>query len=147
MQSEILRIIDANCNRIGEGLRVLEDIARFTLNDSKISYELKSMRHDLVAKLSNCGLNSISKRNSQEDVGADKSISKQQDIPSLIKANAKRVEEALRVIEEMAKLPELSKSLNSAEFQKARFSTYQLEQTILSLILRRNKTSSPQQFP
>jgi thiamine-phosphate pyrophosphorylase len=98
------------------------------------------MRHDLVTKLSKHGLNMISERNALDDVGAStESISKNQDITSLITANAKRVEEALRVIEEMAKLPELSQIFNSAEFQKARFSTYQLEQTLLSRVLRRDK--------
>ncbi|GAI46473.1 unnamed protein product, partial [marine sediment metagenome] len=32
-ESRTLRIIDANLNRIGEGLRLLEDLARLLLND------------------------------------------------------------------------------------------------------------------
>ncbi|MBM3172271.1 MAG: thiamine phosphate synthase, partial [Chloroflexi bacterium] len=48
MPRQTLRIIDANCNRIGEGLRFLEDIARFILNDAQLSHRLKVTRHDLI---------------------------------------------------------------------------------------------------
>ena len=44
----MLRIVDANLNRIGEGLRLIEDITRFILNDSDISEQLKAMRHELL---------------------------------------------------------------------------------------------------
>ncbi len=33
----MLRILDVNLNRIGEGLRLLEDITRFILNDPELS--------------------------------------------------------------------------------------------------------------
>ncbi|MEE9401124.1 MAG: thiamine phosphate synthase, partial [Dehalococcoidia bacterium] len=46
----MLRILDANLNRIGEGLRLLEDISRFTLNDSDLSEQLKALRHELLPK-------------------------------------------------------------------------------------------------
>ena len=45
---QTLRIIDANLNRIGEGLRLLEDLARLLLNDATLSQQLKTMRHGLV---------------------------------------------------------------------------------------------------
>ena len=45
---DTLRIIDANLNRIGEGLRVLEELARLMLNDAILTQQLKNMRHDLV---------------------------------------------------------------------------------------------------
>jgi hypothetical protein len=40
--SDILRIIDASLNRTGEGLRVLEDIARLLLDDTDLTAQLKS---------------------------------------------------------------------------------------------------------
>ncbi|MCK4863503.1 MAG: hypothetical protein KAS25_04355, partial [Dehalococcoidales bacterium] len=43
---ETLRIIDANINRIGEGLRVLEEFARLSLNDTDLTQQLKNMRHE-----------------------------------------------------------------------------------------------------
>ena len=33
----MLRLIDANLNRFSEGLRLLEDVARFLLNDAALS--------------------------------------------------------------------------------------------------------------
>ncbi len=44
----MLRIIDANLNRIGEGLRGLEEVARFLLNDPDLTEQLKTMRHELM---------------------------------------------------------------------------------------------------
>jgi len=138
----MLRIIDANCNRIGEGLRFLEEIARFLLNDDILTRELKTMRHSMVTSLTKIGVALLSERDSERDVGADiESISKQQDILSLVTANAKRVQEALRVIEELSKLPEISTKLDSREFERTRFNLYTLEQRLFSKILRKQKTT------
>lgn len=140
MPPQTLRIIDANCNRISEGLRFLEDIARFLLNDAILSQQLKATRHSLVKSLSKFSAALLSERNSEGDVGVKiESVRQQQDLPSLITANAKRVEEALRVIEELAKLPEISSVLHSKDFEQARFSIYTLERMILSKVLRQDK--------
>ena len=48
ISSQTLRIIDANLNRIGEGLRLLEDVSRLLLNDGALTQQLKNMRHELV---------------------------------------------------------------------------------------------------
>ena len=139
----ILRTIDANCNRIGEGLRFLEDIARFNLNDVILSRQLKQMRHTIIKIVYKLGFKLVSQRNSETDVGAAiESMSQVQDLPSLIMANAKRAEEGLRVIEELAKLPEISPMLNYIDFQKARFDLYTVEQQLLSLVLRKQKIGS-----
>jgi thiamine-phosphate pyrophosphorylase len=136
---QILRIIDANCNRIGEGLRFLEDIARFILNDSVLSRQLKSMRHNLVTSLSRFGLPLISERNVETDVGIATRIGHRQDISSLVTANARRVEEALRVVEELSKLPELSPQLRQKDFEAARFNLYKLQRELISRLARRQK--------
>ena len=39
--SETLRIIDANMNRIAEGLRFLEELARLMLNDAGLTQLLR----------------------------------------------------------------------------------------------------------
>jgi thiamine-phosphate pyrophosphorylase len=57
----------------------------------------------------------------------------------LVTANAKRVEESLRVIEELAKLPEMNSMLNSAGFEQKRFALYALERDLISRISRRDK--------
>jgi thiamine-phosphate pyrophosphorylase len=140
MPIRTLRVIDANCNRIGEGLRFLEDVARFVLNDASLCQQLKATRHSVIKNISKLGIKLISERDSESDVGAEsKSGSQHQELSSLVIANAKRVEEGLRVIEEIAKLPEISNMLESSEFQKARFNLYTLEQKLLSRILRQQK--------
>ncbi len=137
----MLRIIDANCNRIGEGLRVLEDIARFILNDQSLTQQLKALRHDLIKELTRFGSGLIAARDTDTDVGITTQTSLQGDLASLVAANAKRVEEALRVTEEMAKLPEVSGQLDFRTFEKARFTVYALEKELLSRLLRRDKLS------
>ncbi len=140
MPHQTLRIIDANCNRIGEGLRFLEDVARFLVNDADLTQQLKTMRHNLVKSLSKFSVALLSERNSKSDVGVTIELpSQKQDLPSLIMANAKRVEEALRVIEELAKLPDLSSELHSKDFEQARFNLYTLERELLSKLLRQQK--------
>jgi thiamine-phosphate pyrophosphorylase len=134
---QTLRIIDANCNRIGEGLRVLEDIARFILNGADLSHQLKAMRHSLIESLSNFGAEALSARDSARDVGQNiESIGRNQSLASLVTANAKRVEEALRVIEELAKLPDMSTAISAKQFEQARFRLYALERELSAKLLR-----------
>jgi thiamine-phosphate pyrophosphorylase len=136
---QTLRIIDANCNRIGEGLRFLEDVTRFLLNDADLTRQLKTMRHNLVKSLNQFGPGLISERNSETDVGINTEISHRQDLLSLVTANARRVEEALRVIEELSKLQDLSPKLHSKDFETARFNLYTLQRELLSRLTRRQK--------
>lgn len=134
----MLRIIDANSNRMSEGLRVLEDVSRLLLNDADLSLRLRKLRHSLIQSVNVLGIDLISKRNAQEDIGISFiSSAAQQSVPSLVTANAKRVEEALRVIEELAKDPELASRLSSEDFKRARFELYSLEQILISKLLRK----------
>ena len=50
----ILRMIDANLNRTREGLRVMEDCARFGIDDAKLSERLKIARHALRSAIEAC---------------------------------------------------------------------------------------------
>src|SRR5574344_1369975 len=45
MNKNHLRLIDANLNRLREGIRVVEDIFRYIYNNKEISTKLKSLRH------------------------------------------------------------------------------------------------------
>jgi len=145
MPLEALRIIDANLNRASEGLRLLEDMARFLLNDAEISQQLKDMRHNLAQEAKPAGVRLLSQRDSEHDVGATLTLPSpfegeaQQDLPGLVTANAKRAEESLRVIAELAKLPQVSPMLNSAKFEQLRFNLYSLERRLTARILRRDK--------
>ena len=146
MSHQLLRIIDANLNRSSEGLRVLEDVARFLLNDAELSQRLRTLRHDLAQEAKSLSVGLLSQRDSEHDVGArmgagyePKAKQSLQDLSDLVTANAKRVEESLRVVEELAKLPEISSMLNSASFEQMRFVLYSLERDLLSRISRRDK--------
>ncbi|GAH83429.1 unnamed protein product, partial [marine sediment metagenome] len=65
----MLRIIDANLDRVGEGLRLLEDVARFLLNDGALSQQLKTMRHELLRGDWPFHQQLIQSRDSESDVG------------------------------------------------------------------------------
>ncbi len=140
MPRQTLRIIDANCNRIGEGLRFLEDVARFVLGDASLSKKLRAIRHNVITNVSQLGVKLISARDSKSDVGANAaSLGKQQGLSSLVTANARRVEEGLRVLEELAKLSDINQVIDSSRFQRARFDLYTIEKELLSKILRQQK--------
>ncbi len=155
MPLQLLRLIDANLNRSGEGLRVLEDVARFLLSDADLGRRLRTLRHDLAqeTKLLRVGL--LSQRDSEHDVGHAQTATSPsskiepnmrtaslQSLSDLVTANAKRAEQSLRVIEELARLPEMSSMLSSASFEQARFSLYTLERDLISRISRREKMES-----
>ncbi len=136
-----LRIIDANTNRIGEGLRVLEEVARLVLGDAPLTQQLKDLRHKLVRSEWPLQRQSLQARDSDGDVGADMAVhgeGRQRDLPALVVANSRRVQESLRVMEELAKTPGLP--LSTDEFKHARFSLYTIEKTLVSRLLRQDKT-------
>jgi len=138
--SQTLRIIDANLNRIGESLRLLEDIARLLLNDATLSKQLKAMRHELTPREPSAKERLLQARNSQDDIGTNIEVSqqtKERQLPATIIANARRAQESLRVIEELAKIPDID--LKSDRFKAARFSLYDIEKALLSGVLRKDK--------
>ena len=86
------RIIDANLDRIGEGLRLLEDVARFLLNDSRLTEQLKTMRHELLRGDWPFHQQLIQSRDSGGDIGIDieaRGETNQRELPITIMANAR----------------------------------------------------------
>src|SRR5947208_10657809 len=69
MNSAALRILDANANRAREALRVIEDYARFVLNDEVLCARLKQLRHDFAAATSGFVGEAILHRDTPGDVG------------------------------------------------------------------------------
>lgn len=130
---KLYRIIDANINRVAEGLRVLEDISRFYSNNSLITEKVKSLRHNVRKVVAKIQVLLLSERDSLNDLGLE--ISQKTDwdnktnLQQLILANFKRVEEGLRVIEETLKVAgeyELSKI-----YESYRYESYALEKEFL----------------
>jgi thiamine-phosphate pyrophosphorylase len=135
-----LRIIDANLNRIGEGLRVLEEFARLALNDAGLMGRLKNMRHKIVHIDAELQRWLLQARDAAGDVGAGVPAAgeeERRDAGGTIVANARRVQESLRVMEEIAREPGLA--LESKDYEKARFALYTIEKELISGMLRQDK--------
>src|SRR3989338_6593226 len=104
LRNDISRIIDANINRSSEALRVLEDWARYSKDNKQISEKLKKIRHSINNLLSDCS-NFVMSRESGFDVGRSiENNSKRKSVRDIIRANCKRLEEALRVLSEYGQL-------------------------------------------
>jgi thiamine-phosphate pyrophosphorylase len=135
-KDKIYRIIDANLNRAREGIRVAEEVARLYFDDAKLSSQFKSLRHQLtgVAKNSFDEKKLLSFRDSQKDVGADSMGAlekKRADLESIVQANLRRSQEAVRVLEEFGKL---IREESGQSFKRIRFRLYTLEQQIMKSI-------------
>ncbi|MBI4301416.1 MAG: thiamine phosphate synthase [Chloroflexi bacterium] len=134
--------MDANLNRAGEGLRVLEEVARFVLNDRDLSRELKEFRHQLSQW--GQGLPLLWARAIEKDVGAPMlgaSLRGREGFVDLVRANARRVQESLRVLEEFGQLPGVPSRMVPAQFEQMRFRAYDLEQRLLGKLSREEKVS------
>ena len=137
------RIIDANLNRAGEGLHLLEEIARLIVNDASLAQQLKTIRHEVLRGDWLFNQQLLQSRNSEGDVGIDIEVpgeKKQRELPIVAVANARRVQESLRILEEMSKIPGTSPKLDPEKFKEARFAIYTIEQTLLSKLSRQDKT-------
>ena len=141
---QTLRIIDASVNRAAEGLRFLEDTARFLLNETELTNRLKTIRHLIITSDWPFQQQLLESRDSGGDVGAQLEVEGGQDKKSLssaIVANSRRVQEALRTLEETAKIEGITIPVASALFQQARFEMYTLEKNLLARLLRQDKAS------
>jgi len=130
-QTATLRILDAAANRAREGLRVLEDYARFALDDPHLTRRLKESRHALRQALDGLPAEALLRsRDTQSDVGT--AISTPAEIlrrsPADVAAAAfKRAQEAVRSLEEFGKL--LSPTA-AARFERLRYELYTLEKAL-----------------
>lgn len=123
------RMIDANINRTAEGLRVLEDIARFQFTNQELTDLLRNLRHQVRKNLAELQGDCLSARDSAGDIGLNISqcsnLDEKKNHSHLIEANFKRVQEGLRVVEESLKI--LGFNRLSKVYESLRFVTYDLE--------------------
>ncbi|MFW6055716.1 MAG: thiamine phosphate synthase [Chloroflexota bacterium] len=139
MPSLAFRLIDANLNRASEGLRVLEDVARFVLNDQTHSLECKRARHDLARIAMAKDISLLTERDSAADVGREAPAAtggNARDLVSVVRANAKRAEESLRVIEELSRGKTQGIDFDAAQIERIRYNTYELEKRIAAGLMR-----------
>lgn len=132
----VYRIIDANINRVKEGLRVCEEINRFILNDPRLSSAFKRLRHKIDAAVKNLPATAelFKSREVLRDIGKATSTSeiKRRDPKDIFFANIQRAKESLRVLEEFSKLLVVDAAL---DFKKIRYAIYELEKRIAQKML------------
>jgi thiamine-phosphate pyrophosphorylase len=123
MNENYLRLIDANLNRLREGIRVVEDIFRYVYNDKQTALKLKELRHK--ARTNNY-IELLKTRDVKNDVlrTSIKSEQNRADMNSILIANFKRAQESARVLEEFFKLISIEDSEN---FKYIRYELYNLE--------------------
>jgi len=121
-----LRLLDANLNRLREGIRVVEDIYRYIFNDKEIASQLKILRHNSRIEQYNELLDSRDIKNDVLKVSTP-SEQNRSGLLSIVIANFKRAQESARVLEEFGKLIDIKTSEN---FKFIRYELYNLEKSI-----------------
>ena len=123
-KNKILRLFDANANRCREGLRVIEDTARFVIGSEALYKKTRNLRHEADKLTREHYAELVSQRDSAGDSGRRIPEGRREDLKAVVRSNFKRVEEALRVLEEYSRLvcPEAGPG-----FKKIRFGVYSLE--------------------
>lgn len=151
LDSRIIRLLDANFNRAREALRVLEDAARFLLDDPQLSAVAKNLRHRLgaaVLSLPSAGRFSL-ERDTPGDVGTSLTAAGEQQRSTaidVVNAAFGRLSEALRTLEEYSKIlasrapsPDSRLPTPDSLFKQLRYDTYTLH---AALIRRLNPKSA-----
>ncbi len=129
---DVARILDVGANRVREAVRVVEDYCRFVLDDAVLSAEAKGLRHAFTTAMAEhapAGL--LQARDTLGDVGTSIHTEAEQTRSSLedvVRANLKRLEEALRSLEEFSKVvsPVLGRLL-----EQLRYRAYTLERAVV----------------
>lgn len=139
-QTDVFRILDANANRAMEGLRVVEDFVRFSLDDALLTRLCKEIRHRTSVALRQITTSQrAAARDTLCDVGSEISTDGEYVRTSssqVAQANLKRVQQSMRSLEEFAKT--VSRDLGEA-FEKLRYECYTLEKSILATMQGRER--------
>lgn len=130
MENKIWRLLDANANRAREGLRIIEDTARFVMDRPKAAKAIRGLRHGLDALVRGHYKKLLAARDVAGDPGkTNPSKPYKGGVEALLIANFKRCEEALRVLEEYGRVMSPG-AVKGA--QALRFQVYQWETKLLS---------------
>ena len=125
-EPKLYRLIDANLNRLREGIRVVEDIQRYIFDNPTLTKKLKSIRHQVR---SDTYKEELKYRDIIGDVSKKslKSEKDRKDIKSIMIANIKRAQESSRVLEECFKIFDIKKA---EEFKLIRYELYDIEKEL-----------------
>jgi thiamine-phosphate pyrophosphorylase len=137
--TDLARVFDAASNRAREGLRVVEDYVRFVLDDPMLTRRLKECRHRLAAATRSLDLDgsALAARDTEGDVGTHIMTvdERSRENPrAVLAANFRRTEEALRSLEEFAKLSDV---WLAGRFEVLRYDVYTLEKLVLTAVRAR----------
>ncbi len=116
------QVLDANINRVAEGLRVIEEYARFisknkAQTDLLAAWRKQVSQHDVAQPAALLAIRDITK-----DMRAKESPTVRLRMIDLLTANFKRVSEGLRVLEEYT---------GQAHYNRLRYDVYTLEKEML----------------
>ena len=128
-QPTLYRILDANLDRVREGLRIIEEWCRFGLNQADLTEECKNLRQE-TARWHQSNLRSA--RDTPNDPGTDLTHPQEEErsnLQAVLQANFCRVEEGMRVLEEYGKLYDPNLALS---FKQMRYLVYILDSKILA---------------
>ncbi len=140
LNAQVARMVDANINRAGEGLRLLEDYARFVLGNENFCAMVKQDRHSLSAmRRGLLGPLATTCRDTPGDVGTgiktDSELNRT-GMAAVLEAAGARATEALRVLEEIAKLENAGAA---AQLEAIRYRTYTLTQRLVMIEYQRGR--------
>ena len=143
--TDTLRTLDAAANRCREGLRVIEDFVRFSLDDAHLSRLLKELRHELTERLSDLDrLGLAAARDTLGDVGTRIKITHEQTRQhptDIVQANCRRVAEALRTLEEFSKflVAKLADPRLPTHLEQLRYRLYTIEKALTTTLVSRER--------
>lgn len=125
---QVARLLDANLNRAREGIRVVEDTARFIWNDAKLYERLRRLRHTLHKVTSTSYMKLVEARDSTDDAGRNIKEGARSSVSAVVSANLRRAQEAVRVLEEYSKVFSPGAA---GSFKRIRYKLYQEEKKII----------------
>ena len=133
MTQKAARIVDANLNRLTEGLKVVEDVVRFGLERKGLLRSVRALRVRVGVDTRSLRRQVVAGRDSERDAGRGDRFDRtaRRDLADVLLANFKRAEESARVLEEVLKTTDAKLA---ARFKAARFRLYDLEKKAIEAI-------------
>ncbi len=128
----LLRVVDANLNRVTEGLRVAEDVCRYAWNNKGLALMMREARHrvstlverEAYAAARNVASDVLARAGGSPDAAG-------RDPAAIVRVNLKRAEEGLRVLEEVFRTED---GALAGRFEELRYRVYHMERSALAAL-------------
>ena len=136
----VYRILDASANRVAEGLRTVEEWARFGLDDAALSAELKTIRHQVATAIAVVPRHTLLlARDTEGDVGTNIATPTEfirRTPAEVVVAGISRIGQSLRVLEEYLKMVDVAAA---AEIEQARYRFYTASANLELLLVNQDR--------